>query len=266
MKRVVLLLVALVLTLVLTLSACAAPQEDAKAPIEVESLAQEPEGQPAESAAPPGQAPGLGRGIQNVPDINVTQTYIIDSKRWGDIVWTLELPMSRYICYRDKLRPEVFFDYVKMATDPQDDDIIDAIIRNIKDTAAAKGLDRKDQLSLILSFVQSIAYAEDSVTTYRNEYPRYPVETLFEKQGDCEDTSILATAILSRMGYDVSLLLFEKFDHMGVGVNYYELEYGNSWIYEGRRYWYFDTTGGRSVGWTPDEYGKTAAYVLPVTD
>jgi len=260
MRRLVLSLV----VLVFVLSACASPQEDARAPIEAESLAQEPQGQPAESAAPPGQVPGLGRGIQNVPNINVTQTYIIDGKRWGEIVWTLELPMSRYVYYREKPRPQVFFDYVKMAEDPMDDDIIDAIIERVKKTAAAKGLDRKDQLSLILSFVQSIAYAEDSVTTYRNEYPRYPVETLFEKQGDCEDTSVLATAILSRMGYDVSLLLFEKFDHMGVGVNYYELEYGNSWIYEGRRYWYFDTTGGRSVGWTPDEYGKTAAYVLPV--
>lgn len=262
MRRLVLLLVALVLAL--ALSACAAPKEDAKAPIEAESLAQEPEGQPAESAAPPGQVPGLGRGIQNVPNINVTQAYVIDSQRWSEIVWTLELPMSRYIYYRDKLRPEVFFAYAKMAEDPMDDDIIDAIIERVKKTAAEKGLDRKDQLSLVLSFVQSMTYAEDIVSTYRNEYARYPVETLFEKVSDCEDTSILAAAILTRMGFDVALILFEQFDHMGVGVDYYELEYGNSWIYEGRRYWYFETTGGRSLGWAPDEYAKTAAYVLPV--
>ncbi|MFH1015714.1 MAG: hypothetical protein V1771_01780 [Chloroflexota bacterium] len=262
MRRLVLLLVALVFVL----SACAAPQEDAHTPLAAESLVQEPQGQPTESTAPPGQVPGLGRGIQNVPNINVTQAYIIDGKRWGEIVWTLELPMSRYIYYRDKLRPQVFFDYVKMATDPQDDDIIDAIIRNIRDTAAAKGLDRKDQLSLVLSFVQSMTYSDDIVSTYRNEYARYPVETLFEKVSDCEDTSILAAAILTKMGFDVALILFEQFDHMGVGVDYYELEYGNSWIYEGRRYWYFETTGGRSLGWAPTEYAKTAAYVLPVTD
>lgn len=260
MKKVVLLLTALALIV----SACAPPPQGAGAP--VADPTQQSPGPVALNADTAGQAPGLGKNTQNLPDTNITQTYVINSQRWGDIVWTLDLPMSRYNYYREKTRPVVYFDYAKMAVDPQDDDIIEAIIRNIRDTAAAKGLNRKDQLSLVLSFVQSIAYAEDIATTYRNEYPRYPVETLLEKQGDCEDTSVLAAAILTKMGYDVSLLLFEKFDHMGVGVNYYELEYGNSWIADGKRYWYFDTTGGRSVGWTPDEYAKTAAYVLPVTD
>ena len=260
MKRYFLLLA----VLALILSACAPPPQGAGAPVvDPAQLAPAPVALTTDTA---GQAPGLGRSTQNLSDANITKTYVIDSQRWGDIGWTLDLPMSRYNYYREKTRPVVYFDYAKMSADPQDDDIIEAIIRNVRDTAAVKGMDRKDMLGLVLSFVQSIGYSEDIASTYRNEYPRSPVETLFERQGDCEDTSILAAAILTRMDFDVSLLLFEKFDHMGVGVNDPLIEYGNSWIFDSKRYWYFDTTGGRSVGWTPDEYAKTAAYVLPVTN
>jgi predicted transglutaminase-like cysteine proteinase len=244
-------------------SGCAVPGDDG---VPVPSLVppQQPEVQSPETTAIPEQVSGLGRGMPEMPNVNVTQAYIIESQRWGEIVWTLEIPTERYFYYREKLRPWLYGDYVKMAADPQDDVIIDAVIAKVNKTAAEKGIDRTGQLSLVLDFVQSIQYSDDVVTTGRNEYPRYPVETLFEKQGDCEDTSILAAAILSKMGYDVALLLFEKFDHMGVGVNDASIEYGNSWIVDGKRYWYFDTTGGRSVGWTPDEYAKTAAYILPV--
>jgi len=255
--------------IVLALSGCGVSEEPGKPDSEAASLQHEPETsakvEPAPELALPEQSAGVGKGLQNVPNITVTQAYIFDSKKWGDIVWTLEIPLHRYIYYRERPRPENFAQYVNMATDAYDDDIVDAIIQSIKETAATKNLSRTDQLSLVLTFVQSMTYAEDIVTTYQPEYPRYPVETLYEKIGDCEDTSILAAAILTRMGYDVALLLFEKFDHMGVGVNY-PLEYGNSWIYEGKRYWYFDTAGGRSVGWSPDEYGKTAAYVMPVKE
>ena len=50
----------------------------------------------------------------------------------------------------------------------------------------------------ILSFVQLAAdYAYDSDKFDRDEYWQYPVETLYRGYGDCEDTSILASAIYS---------------------------------------------------------------------
>lgn len=41
----------------------------------------------------------------------------------------------------------------------------------------------------IAKFVQdTITYQYDLDTTGEDEYPRYPIETLYERQGDCEDT------------------------------------------------------------------------------
>ncbi len=191
---------------------------------------------------------------------------------------TLSLPLPEYLHYKAKLRPSwlnynhghpyfYFAEYVAMATDPGDDATI-AQIAGYLDAAAAASEDSDygTKVGLALAFVQSFTYIGDNVTVALDEYPRYPVETLFDREGDCEDTAILLAAILSEMDCDVALLLFEEFDHIGLGINMppeYKM-YGNSWIYEDRRYWYLDTAGGRSIGWCPEPYDVTSAYVYPV--
>ena len=190
---------------------------------------------------------------------------------------TLSIPLTEHLYYREKPRPSwlnypyrhpyyFFTEYVAMAADPGDDATIDAIAGYLDAAAASEDLDYRGKVELALAFVQSFAYIGDNITTAQDEYPRYPVETLFDRKGDCEDTSILLAAILNDMGCDVAMLLFEEFDHIGLGINMppeYHM-YGNSWIYEGRRYWYLDTAGKRSIGWCPEPYDKTSAYVYPV--
>jgi transglutaminase-like putative cysteine protease len=56
----------------------------------------------------------------------------------------------------------------------------------------------------------------DSDLNGRNEYWKFPLETITDGAGDCEDTSILFAAIMSYMGYDTCLFLFT--DHMAVGI------------------------------------------------
>jgi hypothetical protein len=163
--------------------------------------------------------------------------------------------------------PYYFFtEYVAMAEDPGDDAIIDAITGYLNEAAATAGFDEREKVELALVFVQSFSYIGDNVTAALDEYPRYPVETLFQREGDCEDTSILLAAILDEMGYNVALLLFEEFDHIGLGVSIPSeyVMHGNSWIYQDTRYWYLDTSGGRSIGWCPEPYKETSAYVYPV--
>jgi hypothetical protein len=205
----------------------------------------------------------------------------------------LTIPLSEYRVYRLKPRPEGFDDYARvvsnprdsygyfrrytsMATDPGDDVIIASLVHQLREMTA--DLDERDRVELTLRFVQSLTYAEDVVAITDSEYPRYTVETLFDQGGDCEDTSILEAAILTEMGYDVALLLFEEIDHMGLGIHFpesLEIEmYGNSWIYDDdgdgvgedneRRYWYLDTSGSSSVGWCPEPYNTTPAHVYPV--
>ncbi len=187
---------------------------------------------------------------------------------------TLSVPLKEYLRYKEKQRPSwlnynryhpyfFFTEYAVMAVEPGDDAIIERVVDYLDGIVAEEQLNERQRIELALSLVQSLNYSLDSISSTSDEYPRYPVETLFEKEGDCEDTSILLAAILTDMGHDVALILFEEFDHMGLGINY-PLEYGNSWLLGEKRYWYLDTTGKRTAGWAPEPYAETSAYIYPV--
>jgi len=74
-----------------------------------------------------------------------------------------------------------------------------------------------------LAFVQkSVAYQSDPAGS---EYPRYPIETLIEGIGDCEDSSILYASIVRTFGYSQGVLLVsldtnndQVMDHVAVLV------------------------------------------------
>ena len=233
-----------------------------------------------------------GWGLSVRFDATATIHYPFGTSTQEEHNLTLTIPLRDYREYKERPRPSYRNDlsrnemakdfltgYSSMTADPDDDAIIDSVIRQLNEMAIANNLSGREKLDFVLTFVQSLAYTGDVATTpYFDEYPRYPVETLFEQRGDCEDTSILAAAILSEMGYDVALLLFEELDHMGLGITFpdeAEIKmYGNSWIRDDdgdgegeddeRRYWYLDTSGSWTIGWCPAEYAQTPAWVFPV--
>ncbi len=68
----------------------------------------------------------------------------------------------------------------------------------------------------LLLFVQrNIRYALDDVSTQRilgqalDEYGRFPLETLVDGEGDCEDTAILAVAMLATAGFPCAFAIVE---------------------------------------------------------
>jgi len=83
--------------------------------------------------------------------------------------------------------------------------------------AIQEDLTESEKVNLLISFVQSLPYTFDNVSTPFDEYPRFPIETLVFGGGDCEDTSILTSALLYEMGYDV--ILINPPGHMAVGIN-----------------------------------------------
>ena len=69
----------------------------------------------------------------------------------------------------------------------------------------------------VLKFVQScIPYARDINTTGHQDWSRYPIETLMEETGDCEDVAILCAAIIARLGLPVVLVYYPG--HVAFGV------------------------------------------------
>ncbi len=131
----------------------------------------------------------------------------------------------------------------------------------------------EEKAQRLLDFVHSQIY--DSRIEMERDYVKYPIETMVERNGDCEDLSILAAALIKSVGLDVSLVYIlplegEKSTHMAMGVvgefkgRHYELE--------GRKYYYTETTGtdwltNRSnwkIGEMPKEYGTRPAYVIVI--
>jgi hypothetical protein len=120
----------------------------------------------------------------------------------------------------------------------------------------------------VLNFVQCcIPYSFDKDTTGFDDWPRYPIETLMEQTGDCEDVAILCAAVISRLGFQTVLLLYPS--HLAFGVagadnlkGDYVIEPGS-----GKRFYYGEATGkGHVLGEIPSAYtNKTPEQILPVT-
>lgn len=121
---------------------------------------------------------------------------------------------------------------------------------------------RQDHVDFVLSFVQSLPYTLDDVTTGYDEFRRYAVETLIEGGGDCEDTTILVAAILRGLGEKTALIFTPGHIAIGVSGDFT----GSSLSYNGIEYFYCETTGtGWTVGKLPASVGKTVEAIVPLS-
>jgi hypothetical protein len=103
--------------------------------------------------------------------------------------------------------------YLSMIDDPNQEQFYTDLIRDMRSVRDAQGLTDDEYLELMTVFVQSIRYE-----TISESPPKFPVETYVDKSGDCDDKSLLLAGLLSREGYNVSLLSFTPESHMAVGV------------------------------------------------
>lgn len=121
---------------------------------------------------------------------------------------------------------------------------------------------KQDQVDFVLSFVQSLPYTLDDVTTSYDEFRRYAIETLIEGGGDCEDTTILVASILRGLGESVALIFTPGHIALGVSGNFT----GTAVNYQGTKYYYCETTGaGWTVGIMPPAVGISVESVVPLS-
>ena len=121
----------------------------------------------------------------------------------------------------------------------------------------------------VLMIVHQISYVE-------SDPQKYPVETIFEDEGDCDLFTIVAASIMKAGGLDVVLLLLEQQDHMLLGVHLSESPKDARsqlyfYRYEGKKYYVAETTGGKwengwRVGECPEILQKSYAKVIPLTN
>lgn len=116
-----------------------------------------------------------------------------------------------------------------------------------------------------LSFVQSLPYVTDMKSKRVDEYVRYPVETLADGVGDCEDKVVLLSAMLHELGVDYVLLVMP--DHLALGVHCDSVKANHYLNVDGKRYHYMETTTKNwEIGQIPKEFSTASfevAYCTP---
>ncbi|MBM4443749.1 MAG: hypothetical protein FJ020_00425 [Chloroflexi bacterium] len=183
-----------------------------------------------------------------------------DNRPW---TLTLQIPKDLHMYYRGMERAQTQ-DYSVYATHPRDDDFVRSLADRLSSEALKRSFNAQEKAGFAAAFVQSIPYREEE-----EEYPRYPVETLVDRGGDCEDTAILAAAVLQAMGYDVVLLNFSAVTaggagHMAAGVALPAIAGGYSYRFEGEDYYYLETTSPSDIGDIPAEYRTRTPEILEV--
>ncbi len=135
--------------------------------------------------------------------------------------------------------------------------VIEKFANEFKIIAKKNNFSDWQTVECIIAFIQDMNYKNDG--TY--EYPRYPIETLVEKGGDCEDSAILLEAILRELGFDCVLVSPDK--HMGVGIALkYEIQ-GNAFEHKNKYYYYIETT---SAGWGIGDYPEHLSAAVAIYD
>jgi hypothetical protein len=168
--------------------------------------------------------------------------------------WSLTMQVPEYLyLYYSKMERAPVEDYSIYVTHPLDDNFTGTIAGELKSRAVKQGYGPEKTVNFAASFVQNLKYK-----TEQQEYPNYPVETLVDKGGDCEDTAILAAALLQAMGYDAVLIRFSPATeggagHMAVGVAVPGVSGGHSYSYDDKTYYYLETTSPWPLGEMPDD-------------
>lgn len=203
---------------------------------------------------------------QNPDNIEKTFNWDYAGHHWK---WNLTIPTELYETYKS----------VPISTRTRDgpsgygyltttkDYYIQMLATKLNETTTELGYGAYDQVSFALAFVQSLPYTSDNVTEGYNEYPRFPIETLVDDGGDCEDTSILFASITLAMGYGT--VYINPPNHYAVGILGSNIK-GTSWEYpEGsnRTYFYCETTGdGFKIGQLPMEFIGQSAYIYAIDE
>ena len=134
--------------------------------------------------------------------------------------------------------------YRAFVNDPRQETLYTGLLQQFRSIRTEYRLTDDEYLELMTVFVQNLPYDQEA-GLHPDTPPRFPVETVVDGTGDCDDKSVLLAGLLSREGYDVALFLFIPEHHMAVGVR------NESHQFRDTGYMYIETTYTALVGDVP---------------
>lgn len=201
---------------------------------------------------------GTGRFFLGVEAFNVGYEWLYGGQVWS---MTATINGTDYYPLHEQDRSFNYSSYVD-----DDDAVLATIAEDLRSTALLNG---HDPVQFILSFVQGIPYTSDETTAGQMEYPRYPLETLVDGGGDCEDKVALFASLIRSLAMENDVIMLKYTSpgvsgHMAAGISGDVYE-GRSYTYEGSVYYYCETTAlGWGIGQFPQELEGYVVQALPI--
>lgn len=192
-----------------------------------------------------------------------TVTYQWTSLRGGhNFTLSLQLDYNLTCAYRHIPRTHAIDFYKNYIYDEYNSVLVKTIADYFRVIQTQYGYSNREIVDEIIHFVQcNIQYQRDIDGVGVAEFEKYPIETLYEGRGDCEDTAILLAAIIRQLGYGSALIFYDN--HAAVGLACAEGTPGTYYNMNGRRYYYIETTAmGWELGDMPDAYYTKTAQIL----
>ena len=192
-----------------------------------------------------------------------------DDKNWE---FNLEIPVDTYNDYKYadvNRRPQNIGNKAMASFVTPDERIVRDAADELEFLFEPEDYDEASTANFVLRFVQkNVIYANDNDTQGCIEYWRYPVETLVDKKGDCEDTTVLFASIMEALGYDTVLLFYHLEDdlgHLATGIHVDGNPEGEYVIHKGQKYYYCETTTvGYTIGELPPDIEGKPDKIIPV--
>ncbi len=141
----------------------------------------------------------------------------------------------------------------KMIEDPVLDEFYHDLLFQFRTIREEKNLTDDEYAELLASYAQSFRYETKGLPA------KFPVETVSDGYGDCDDFSFLLAGLLSREGYKTALFFFESDNHVVAGIGSNENQYLDT------EYAYVDIMDYSFIGVTVNELkGSDSMYLDPI--
>ena len=88
------------------------------------------------------------------------------------------------------------------------DGTVSTLASNLKQIARQKGFSDRETAEFAAVFTTAVTYKTDKESGHHTSFPRTPTVTLAEGVGDSKDLSILAAAVIDKMGYSAAVLSY----------------------------------------------------------